>query len=117
MAFAIFYQDEDAAVIAGNLTRSDLTNAERQVAQKMWNGGMKNWATAPFGLSPCADPVVAPPNSSRMVVIDGQGLTKQMLVDLMNSIANRIGLPQPGGYLQTLAIDVAECGVEPWPPV
>jgi hypothetical protein len=114
-AFAIFYNDEDLATIQGSIQRSDLTNPEKQTAQKLWNAGLKNWAVAPMGLSPCSDPVVA--WDSRRVVIDGPGLTVQTVVDLLNSIASHIGLPQPGGYLTSLALDVAQCSVEPWPPV
>lgn len=114
MAFAIFYDDQDASVIAGTISRNDLTTQERQTAQKIWNGGMKNWATAPFALSPCDDPNTFPVTSHR-VVIDSPGITKQTLVDLLNSVATHIGLPQPGGYLTTLALDVAQCAVEPWP--
>lgn len=112
MAFAIFYDDSDAQAIAGALTRADLTNAERQQAQKFWNGGLKDWQTAPFGLSPCADASVAPANSSRRLVISAVGLTKQDFVNLLNTIGTRVG-GTVGGYLTTLALDVAQCGQEP----
>lgn len=115
MSFAVFYNDQDAATIAGNIQRSDLTTAEKQMATKVWNGGLKNWASAPLGLSPCDDPLL--PSDAKRIIISAQGVTKQDLVDLLNSIASHIGLPQPGGYLTTLALDVAQCGVEPWPPV
>ena len=111
--FAFFFNDEDAAVIAGNLNRNDLTTQERQTAQKMWNGGVKDWGTAPVALSPCDDPNL--PFSSKRIVVSGQNLTKQQLVDLLLSIASHIGLPQPGGYLIALANDIDQCAVEPFP--
>lgn len=114
MAFAIFYNDEDAATIAGSLSRSDLTNAERQTAQKYWNGGIKDWATAPVARSACdTDPNV--PFDGKRIIINGPGLTKQGLADLLNSIAVHVGLPHPGGYLQALAQDVLDCAIEPYP--
>jgi len=112
MAFTIYYNDEDAQAIANGVNRSDLTNTEKQLALKCWNGGLKNWATAPFGLSPCADPLVAPANSSRRLVIDAVGVTKQDFANLLNTIGTRVG-GIVGGYLTTLALDVTNCGTEP----
>lgn len=114
LTFAVFYNDEDASTIAGALNRSDLTNAQRQTAQKYWNGGIKNWASGVVTLSPCDDPNV--PFDGKLIVITGPGLTKQGLADLLNSVAVNVGLPHPGGYLTALANDVLQCGVEPWPP-
>ena len=111
MAFAIYYNDEDASTISGSLNRSDLTQAEAQMARKIWNGGLKNWSTAPFSLCTCDDPNTYPV-TSRRIVIDAQGVVKQDLVNLLNSIGNRLG-PGIGGYLTTLALDVQRCADEP----
>lgn len=106
--FVIYYDDQDAATIAGNLTRADLTTEERQIAQKVWNGGMKDWATAPFALSPfCDDPNTFPVTSHR-IVITAQGLTKEDLAAVLTSVGTRLG-PGLGGYLTTLALDVLQC--------
>lgn len=109
--FEIFYDDQDASVIAGSLLRSDLSQTEKQMATKIWNGGMKNWASQPAALSPCDDPTL--PYDAHGIIIDVQGVTKQDMVNLLNSIALHTGFPQPGGYLQTLALDLQQCAVEP----
>jgi hypothetical protein len=115
MAFAIFYNDQDTAVLAGTVSRGDLTNQERQFAQKCWNGGLRDWATAPFALSTCDDPSTFPVTSHR-VVISAQGVTKQQFADFLRNLGTRLG-DAVGGYLTTLALDVEQCGVEPWPPL
>jgi len=108
MPFAIYYNDEDASTLAGAVNRSDLTNAEKQTAGKIWNGGLKNWATAPLALSPCDDPNTNPVTSHR-VVVNAVGVTRQDLISLLNSIGARVGGAN-GGYLTTLALDVEQCG-------
>lgn len=105
--FKVWYVDEDANVISGNLNRSDLTQTEKTLAQKIWNGGMKNWASAPFGLSPCDDP--NSPVTSHEVTITASNVTLADFSTLLNSIGTRLGTAA-GGYLTSLAADVAQCG-------
>lgn len=114
--FAIYYVDEDYSTLSGAVNRNDLTTQEKQTATKIWNGGLKNWATAPFALSPTCDDPNTFPVTSRRVVINATGVTKQTMVDFLTSIAARVGAnPGPGGYLLALAADVSQCATEPFP--
>lgn len=110
--FAIWYNDEDASKIAGAVSRSDLTTQERQYANRLWNAGLKDWATAPVTLSPCDDPTL--PFDGKQIVIDGAQVSKQDTINWLRSIGNRLG-NDTGDYLLSLALDVEQCAVEPFP--
>lgn len=106
--FAIFYNREDLSAIAAEATNPGLTPAERQTAQRYWNAGIKDWASAP----------VAPPDrqdgdpDTRILIVDGQQVSLQGLVDFLNAIGNKY----PGAlYMTAIGDDLARTGVEPWP--
>ena len=113
MAFAIFFEPEDASQIAGSVNAATLPTALRNEGRKYWNGGLKNWATAPVG---------APPGDTscplcRTLVMDGPGLTLAAFIALCQQIGAFIGSGTVAGhYLEKLAVEMAQTGVDPWPP-
>ena len=114
MAFALFYEPEDLAVLELYVCtkRTLLTPADRQLALKCWNGGLKDWGTALLGQSPFEEPGASP--KARMIVIDDPGVTLQEFRDLLYRTAVAI----PGaGYLKSLSDDMggSSGAVEPWP--
>lgn len=109
--FVLFYDDQDSATISGQVNRSDLTNAEKNLATKLWNGGLKNWATAPFALSPTCDDPNTVPVTSHAITITAANTTLQDVVDLLNGLGTRLA-NKTGEYLIALANDVAACGVQ-----
>jgi len=116
VAFAIFYEPSDISQIAGSLNAATLPTALKNEGRKYWNGGLKNWATAPIGHAPGdnACPLC------RVVVIDAPGLTLAGLIALCNAVGAFIGSGTVAGhYLEKLAVDMGDPnagGVEPWPP-
>jgi hypothetical protein len=111
MPFAIFYNREDLTPIAAEVGRADIPPGDKQIAQKLWNGGLKNWNTAPL----------APPDRN-----SGDPDCRILVVDSTVSLAEfrlflrRMAASNPGAeYLNALADDMmGESGaVEPWPPV
>lgn len=110
MAFAVFFDDSDAAAIAASMNRNDLTPAERRLVQKIRSGGWENWKSAPHGLYRNADLRYCAPDSSRRIVVDG--VAKQEFVNLLMQIGTRMG-GDDGGYLTSLALDVQAHGEEP----
>lgn len=61
MGFALLYELEDLNVIGGSVnaagTLNALSAADRSLAKKYWNGGIRDWATAP---AYTGDPVYCP---------------------------------------------------------
>lgn len=123
MAFAIFYNLEDAAKIAANVEAAGagtygalLTNTERQRMQRCWNGGLSGWAVAPLGQAPCEQP--DPNADSHVVVVNASpNVTLQQFRDILYKIAASAGAPPEMQYLRALADDMGGCAgaVEPWP--
>jgi hypothetical protein len=117
--YAIFYNHQDLTAIAANVNATlsgnydqYLTTGERTLAkqtfQKHWNGGLKNWSTAP----------VAPVEyqggdaDTRIIVVGGQGVIKQDLITVLYLISQRV----PGtAYMGSIARDLEATAVEPWP--
>jgi hypothetical protein len=113
MAFALFYNRQDASQIAAEITRSDLSTSDKNLAQKLWNGGLKNWSSAP--VAPVNSPYFGegvPDNPTLMIVVNAVGVSKQNLIDWLNRLAPTSGCY----YLGAIAADVAVSAVEPWPP-
>jgi hypothetical protein len=114
MAFAIFFEPEDAAAIAGSINAGTLPTAMKNEARKYWMGGLSGWATAPVG---------APPGDTscplcRILVISGSGLTLAAFIALCKQIGAFIGSGTVAGhYLEKLAVEMAQTGIEPWPIV
>ena len=111
MAFAIFFEPEDASQIAGSLNAATLPTALKNEGRKYWNGGLKNWATAPVGTFP-GDEASCP--LCRTLVINGSGCTLAGLRQLMLDIAAFLGTDS-ARYLIALAEDMGLTGKEPWP--
>lgn len=111
MAFAIFFEPEDASQIAGSVNAATLPVALRNEARKYWNAGLRDWATAPVGTFP-GDEASCP--LCRILLIDGPGLTLAGFIALCREIGTFIGA-DAGHYLQALATEMAQTGREPWP--
>jgi len=112
MAFAIFFEPEDASQIAGSINAATLPVALRNEGRKYWNGGLKDWATAPVGAPPgdLACPLC------RTLVIDGPGLTLAAFIALCREVGAFIGSGTVAGhYLEKLAVEMAQTGRDPWP--
>lgn len=114
--FALYYNAQDLAAMAGSVQNPGLTSTEKTEANRYWNGGLKNWASAPFAVSSCdqANGIVDP-LCQRVVVT----VTNRTLADLRNflyAIASKYGASFE--WLQGLANDMAGCsGAEdPFPP-
>ena len=114
MAFALFYEHVDLSSIVANASPSVLSGGDRVIANKVWNGGLKNWQTAPFGQAPCEEPGACP--NCRMVVVTST-VTLQEFRDLLYRIAARLGATPDVQYVRALADDMGGCAgaVEPWP--
>lgn len=115
MAFAIFYDPSDASQIAGSVNANTLPTAMKNLARKYWNGGLKNWATAPLGGSP-DDPPSEWGSGSRIIVVDGAGCTLAEFRQLLLDIAAFLGT-EDARYLIALSEDMGgrSGAIEPWP--
>ena len=119
--YAIFYEHQDLTAIAANVSATlsnsydqFLTTQERnlakQVFQKHWNGGFKDWAIAPIAPVQYQE---GDPNM-RIVVVRGNGVLLQDLRTVLYLLAQRV----PGAqYMAAIADDLAGASafVEPWP--
>lgn len=114
MAFAIFYDDSDLQVIqkSSQDLSITITQADRNLALRYWNGGLKNWQSAPFAQSPFEELMVG--NTARLIVISGPNLS---LLDFRNLLYRIAADNSSASYLKSLADDMGRnCGgVEPWP--
>lgn len=112
--FALFYNMQDltplTALIAGG---SQFTNAERQTAQRLWNGGMNTW-DSPINLIGATDPRCNGDTDCRRVIVTGSQVSKQGMIDLCRSVGNRV---VGAGFLIAIANDMETSCVEPWPGV
>lgn len=136
--FALFYQREDLTAIAAEATNPGLTPSERNYATRLWNGGLKDWASAPTAPDKYAcveipfDPTGQPAYANKtitnlgngkwrvcdpnilVVVVSGAQVSKQQTVDWCRLIGNKY----PGArYLENIGNDIEHEAVEPWPVV
>ena len=136
--FALFYQREDLTALAAEATNPGLTPSERQYAQRLWNAGLKDWASSPTApdeyacvlipFDPTGQPGYAGKTITNMgggtwrvcdpniliVVVSGPQVSKQQTVDWCRLIGGKY----PGAaYLENLASDIEAQAVEPWPVV
>jgi|SRR3989304_6077513 len=115
MTFAIFYNDEDLLFLERVYTERNtlsIAGADKQLITQFWNGGLKDWRTAPVAQSPYEQFISA--NTARRVVVTAG--TLQQLRDLLNRVAaNNSSL----SYLRALSSDMGRnCGgIEPWPVI
>ncbi len=118
MAFAIFYNREDATRIAAEFSRSDLKGQDKSLASAVWNGGLKNWNSAPFASSDAnAAPHADGDPDCRFIVVTGVALADFI------AFLRRMSANAGAEYLAALADDMScytnpACAgaVEPWPP-
>lgn len=126
MAYAIFYNHQDLTSIAANVQATlasnydqYLTTQERnstkQTFQRAWNGGLNGWSTAP--LAGNKDPNYDPNNPSAtadslIIVVSGQQVLKADLVSALRTIGTKV---PNAGYMNSIADDVQNTAVEPWP--
>lgn len=123
MAFAIFYNSQDLAAIAGSVTNPGLSQTDKNEVNRYWNGGLRDWANAPFGVSPADSPNDPINAETRRVVVSGNNLTRAGLVALLRRLAATYGADFE--WLQGLANDIEgpvpgqnnSGSWEPWPPV
>ena len=118
MAFAIFYNDEDLPFLeAARGQNVVISSADKSLLTKVWNGGLKNWRSAPIAQSPFEQ--VIPTNTARMVVVTSTVSLADFRAALyrLGDANPLIGPPGGEGYLRALADDMGRnCGaVEPWP--
>ena len=113
MAFAMFYNRQDVSQIVAEISRSDISAADKSCALKLWNGGLKNWSTtAP---APANSPYFGegiPANPTLMFVVGGSGVTRQLTVEWLR----RLSVGSASAYLEAIAEDMLITAVEPWPP-
>ena len=116
MAFAIFYNREDATRIAAEFTRADLPQADKAFAQSCWSAGLDTWNQD----NPAPPEHDGPPNGDANIVIisgkhQGSTITLQQFRDFLYRYADNAGAE----YLRALANDMGgwSGAVEPWPEV
>ena len=114
MSFALFYNRQDASQVAAEVGRPDLSAGDRTLANALWNGGFKNWATA--AVAPSNSPYfgegVAAGNPTLIFICTSNSITKAQLVNLLN----RLAATSASYYLANIAADIALTAIEPWPP-
>lgn len=118
--YAVFYNHEDLTAIAANVQATLASNYDvylttseknfcKQTFQKHWNGGLKNWATAPLA-------GVLDPNEgdfdALIVVVSGNQIFKQDLVTALSIVGTKV---PNASYMLAIAADLAGTAVEPWP--
>lgn len=120
--FAIFYNTQDLAATVGSITNPGLSGGDRNEVNRYWNGGLKDWATAPNGVSPADDPNDPINAQTKRVVITGNQVNRAGLIALMRRLAANYG--PDFTWLQGLANDMEgpvpgqnnSGSWEPWPP-
>lgn len=115
MAFAMFYNRQDASQIAAEVGRTDLSAADKNYGQKLWNGGLKDWSSAPVAPanSPYFGEGVEAGNPTLIFVVSGVGVSKAETADWLMRLAG----DSASYYLEAIALDMLQTAVEPWPPV
>lgn len=113
MSFRIFYNQADLTPIVANIQNPppSLSTPDKQLALRIWNGGLSSWQTAPQG-EPPGDP---PDPLCRVVTINntfnGQTITKQMMIDLLRRVC--AADPVNAQYMCAIANDMVSSAREP----
>lgn len=112
MAFAIFYNREDATRIAAEFTRSDLPPADRSFAQSCWNAGLNTWNVE----NPDPRPEEQPTDAN-MVIVNGKHQGQTITLQQFRDFLYRWSTAPGAIYLAALADDMGrKSGAEePWP--
>lgn len=116
MAFAIFYNREDATRIAAEFTRADLPNADRAFALSCWNAGLNTWNQ----FNPAPPNHDGPPNGdANIIVVNGKHQGKDITLAQFRAFLYRYADAAGAEYLRALADDMGgySGAVEPWPEV
>lgn len=121
MAYAIFYNHQDLTAIAANVNATlandydqFLTSQERntckQTFQRVWNGGLNGWSTAP--LAGALDPNGGLGGDSTIIVVSGQQVSKADMLAALRIIGTKV----PNAlYMLAIADDLTRTAIEPWP--
>jgi len=137
--FAIFYKEQDLTAIAAWATSPDLiTGAERNYANRLWNGGLNQWASAPQAAQDTNEACVIIPfepipgeidpdatwsqlpdgkwlvcdPTMRRIVISGTQVSKAQTVAWLRQLA----VNHPNAiYMDAIAEDVQDTAKEPYP--
>lgn len=117
MAFAIFYSTADmvalqtAAISA--IADARLKGQLKTKATGYWNGGIKDWQTAPLTTpeEAAAHNLNIDPGDTRTIVV-----TYGSLADLIATLYQIVAIDPAWGFLHAVASDLGVGGgVEPWP--
>jgi hypothetical protein len=113
--FAIFYELSDLSSLAGTLQAAGLSNTLKNRARPFWNGGLKDWATAPVGAAP-GD--TSCPLCHRCVINSSGTLAefRQLCYDVADFLIAAGNTSSDVIYLRALADDMAGVSgaIEPW---
>ena len=114
MAFAIFYNREDATRIAAEFTRADLPNADKSFALSCWNAGLNTWNQ----FNPDTRPEQQPTDAN-VVVVNGKHQGKTITLQEFRNFLYRYSTANGAEYLAALADDMGGISgaEEPWPRV
>lgn len=111
MAFAIWYELIDLDIVAGALqaNAANITQADKNLARRYWQGGISGWATAPVGHASGDDNC---PLCRQLVCTYG---TLTEFRALLDRIADALG--GDALYLHSLAEDMGHWwgGQDPYP--
>ena len=115
MAFAIFYNREDATRIAAEYTRANLPQGDKQFALSCWNSGLNTWDL----FNPDPRPGQPQPNDANIIVIDGKHQGQTITLQQFRDFLYRYSTLPGAEYLAALADDMggSSGAQEPWPPV
>ena len=117
MTFAIFYNRQDLTPLAAEVSNPNLaiSNQDKNLASKIWNGGLSGWSVAPFSIRAGADPrevaAAGGDTDCRTVVISASNVA----VADMAGLLQRIGTQPGAAYMVNIADDIVATAIEPWP--
>jgi len=108
MSFGIFFNPTDLQAMASGVNLGTLPQALRQTAQKYWNGGLKNWQSAPAAAAQYQEGDA----EMRVVTVSGANLTLAVFLQLLRDIA---AAAPSLWYLRTISEEGESAFKEPWP--
>lgn len=137
--FAIFYKPADVDAIAAWATNPNIPGNLRNYANRLWQGGLNNWSTAPQAAQDTTEacvitpatpepPLVEPDKvvtklpdgtwlvcdpTMKRIVISGTQVSKALTVQWLRDLA---AADPAAVYMAALADDVDNTAIEPYPP-